>query len=250
MSTTFLSCTYETYNQESRRIFNVATPHSSPISSTWGFYYSLKRNSLSMMCVQIPGVLDRLLNYSTRMRLYHRSGYEPCQYPEIPGHTRTRWPLRLSNPCRIAVKVVGYGGHVLSPPSLQPSNPPPVCRCSLEIILLRFHLLLLSKSFKLMQIDKFSRFWTPNFTITFSWAGSSSFDGGLMWCIFDVTFCHPKPFSLSVSFSHIPTSLSSDLKSGLYMFVLKWGFLGRELQDVMVVDMEWCGAPLTIIFPP
>ena len=157
-----------------------------------------------MMCVQIPGVLDRLLNYSTRMRLYHRSGYEPCQYPEIPGHTRTRWPLRLSNPCRIAVKVVGYGGHVLSPPSLQPSNPPPVCRCSLEIILLRFHLLLLSKSFKLMQIDKFSRFWTPNFTITFSWAGSSSFDGGLMWCIFDLHFVtlNPSPY-----LSPFPTSL-------------------------------------------
>lgn len=84
----FLSCTYETYDQESRSIFNVATPHSSPISSTWDFYYSLKKLIIHGVCKDTRSA-GHYFYYSTRMRFYHRRGYEPLQYPGIPGDTRT-----------------------------------------------------------------------------------------------------------------------------------------------------------------
>lgn len=168
----------------------------------------------------------------------------PVNTRRYPGHDD---PFDCQNPCRIAVKVVGYGGHVLSPPSLQPSNPPPLCRCSLEIILLRFLLLLLllSNPFQSNVLWEIVKILKSEFYYHIFLSRKLKLWWWLMWCIFDLHFVtlNPSPY-LFVSFSHIPTSLSSDLKSRLHKHIYVCAsvrIFGKGAQDLMVVDMEWFG---------
>jgi len=176
MSTMFLSCTYETYNQESRCIFNIATPHSSPISSTWDFYYSLIRNSLNMMCIEIPGLLDITFIPVLWWDFIMEAGMNPVntrRYPDMMTLSTVKILAELQ--WRLLAMAAMFSLlRLFSPRTLRPFVAAPLKSFSSGFFF--FSQIL----FSLMYFGKFSRFWSPNFTITFSWAGSSSFDGG--WC--------------------------------------------------------------------